>query len=112
MITYETENYTVLCPKFRILLKNEIKEIREFFNNPRKNKYPAIDMENICSLSPDFFDLLKEFKNRTIILLNTPPELIAVLNLTGFDKRVKLFINTIDMEEDRRELRNRKFTVV
>ncbi len=109
MITYETENYIILCPKFRIFSKKAVEEVRDFVCNSRKNT--AIDMGNVYSLSSDFFDMLNEYKEK-MILLNTPPEILAILNLTGFDKKVKLFINTIDLEEDRRELRNRKFSIV
>ncbi len=111
MITYETENYIILCPKFRIFSKKSVEEIRTFFFNTQKYKQPVIDMSNIDALSQDFFEFIDESRKR-VILLNPSAEVFALLNLTGYDNKVKLYVNTIDLEEDKRELRNRKFSIV
>ncbi len=111
MITHETENYIILCPQFRIFTKKAAAELGKLLCNTHYDKSIAIDMGSVLTLSPDFFELLNGCSTPPI-LLNTPPEILAVLNLTGFDKKVRLFINTIDLEEDKRELRNRRFSVV
>ncbi len=114
MITYETENYFILCPKYRIFSKKivaEIRKLQQYLLQVSVLKSIAIDMSNIYSLSYDFFAMIDESKER-IVLLNVSAEVLTILNLTGYDKKIRLFINTFDLEEDRRELRNRKFSIV
>ena len=111
MITYETENHIILCPNFKIFSQKAIDEVTNLLNKQPRNKDIAIDMSNILSISDKFLDLINKSEEK-IILLNTPADIMVILNLTNSDKNVKLFTNNIDLEEDKRELRNRKFSVV
>ncbi len=114
MLTYITEKHTVFYPDFRIFTSKCVDEISTYIKLQKKEKTynsVVIDMSKIQVLTTEFFDLINGCPNK-IILINTSAEILAVLNLMGYDKKLKLFVNNIDMEEDRRELRNRKFHVV
>lgn len=50
--------------------------------------------------------------DKKLALLNCCAEVQVLLNITNSDKNVKLFTNRLDLEEDKRELRNRKFVLV
>lgn len=111
MITYETENHIILCPKFKIFSQKAVDEVTNLINNKPQSKNIAIDMGNVCSITDKFLELINNTDEK-LILLNTPADIMVVLNLTNSDKNVKLFTNNIDLEEDKRELRNRKFSLV
>ncbi len=114
MLTYTTEKHIVFCPDFRIFSIRCVEEISKYLSNQKKenqSKQVVIDMSKVQSLTAEFFDLIKE-NSQEIVLINTNAEILAILNLTGYDKKLKLFVTSIDMEEDKRELRNRKFRIV
>ena len=50
--------------------------------------------------------------DKKLALLNCCAEVLVLLNITNSDKNVKIFTNKLDLEEDKRELRNRKFALV
>ena len=108
---YERENHIILCPNYKIFSQKAVEEIRTLLKTPHAEKKFAIDMGNICSISADFLDLINNTEQK-LTLLNTSAEVLVLLNLTNSDKNVKLFTNIIDLEEDKRELRNRKFALV
>ena len=111
MIKYETQNHIILCPNFKIFSQNAVEEIKNLINTPQEEKNFAIDMGNICSISAEFLEFINN-STQKLTLLNTPAEILVLLNLTNSDKNVKLFTNIIDLEENKRELRNRKFALV
>lgn len=114
MLTYTTEKHIVFCPDFRIFTSKCVDEILNCVQKQREEKIYnslVIDMSKIQGLTSEFFDLVNKYQEK-IVLINTSAEVLALLNLTGYDKRLKLFINSIDMEEDKRELLNRKFHIV
>ena len=108
---YETENHIILCPNFKMLTPKVVGEILDVINTQLDEKTVAIDMANVCSISTAFLDMINSTPKK-IALLNTSAEILVLLNLTDSDKYVRLFTNIIDLEEDKRELRNRKFAIV
>lgn len=110
MITYETEKYIILCPKFKVFSAKAVEEIKRLINQDAEKPY-AIDMSNVYSLSGDFLSFLSSAESK-VVLINPSVETLLLLNLTNSDKLVKLFVNNIDLDEDRREMRNRKFSVL
>lgn len=111
MLTHETENHIILCPNFKILSAKVVVEIQNIISNTHSSKIFAIDMHNISSISSEFLQMLVSTKEK-LCILNCCAEILVVLNLTNTDKNVKIFNNLIDLEEDRRELRNRKFAII
>jgi len=90
-----------------------VKLIDDLLKKTSKLKSFAINMERVTSCCNEFFDMLqKNSKKRKITLVNTPSEILALLNLTRTDNSVDLFQSEIDMEEDKRSLINRKFAIV
>ena len=108
---YETENHIILCPNFKVLSEKAVNEIKNIVSSQQSEKTIALDMGNVCSISSAFLDMINSYSQK-IALLNTPAEILVLLNLTNSDKYVRLFTNIIDLEEDKRELRNRKFAIV
>jgi hypothetical protein len=111
MITYETENHIILCPKFKIFSQKAVDEVTNLITKKPPTKDIAIDMSNVYSISDKFLEMINTAQ-RKFTLLNTPADILVIINLTNSDKNVKLFTNNIDLEEDKRELRNRKFSIV
>ena len=111
MITHETENHIILCPNFKIFSQKAVDEVTDLIKNKPLSKNIAIDMSNVYSISDKFLEMINNSSER-LILLNTPADIMVILNLTNSDKNVKLFANNIDLEEDKREIRNRKFSLV
>ncbi len=76
-------------------------------------KSVALDLQEVESVTEDFFTFIKNFSETTkLTLLNIPSELFALLNLRRYDKNVKMFNNNLDYIQDKNELINRKFHVV
>ena len=111
MITYETEKHIILCPNFKIFSQKAVDEVTDLINKNPLSKDIAIDMGNVCSISDKFLEMINTAENK-FTLLNTPADILVIINLTNSDKNVKLFTTNIDLEEDKRELRNRKFSLV
>ena len=111
MITHETENYIILHPNFKIFTAKAVDEVFSFVKNPHYEKEIAIDMNNIYSISSEFLSMINSL-DKKLALLNCCAEVQVLLNITNSDKNVKLFTNRLDLEEDKRELRNRKFALV
>lgn len=111
MITHETENYIILCPRFKIFSQKAVDEILNLIQTPNSKKEYAIDMSAIYSISSEFLNMLNTL-DKKVALLNCCAEVLVLLNLTNCDKKVKLFTSLIDLEEDKRELLNRKFALL
>jgi len=77
------------------------------------SKHVALDLQEVESVTEDFFTFIKNFTESTkLTLLNIPSELFALLNLRRYDKNVKMFNSNLDFIQDKNELVNRKFHVV
>lgn len=111
MLTHETENYIIIHPNFKMLSAGAVREIQDYICDITSEKRVVIDMSAICSISMEFLQFLATYTEK-LILLNCCAEVLVLLNLTNSDKNVQLFTNTIDLIENKRELRNRKFAIV
>ena len=90
MLTYITEKHTVFYPDFRIFTSKCVDEISTYIKLQKKEKTynsVVIDMSKIQVLTTEFFDLINGCPNK-IILINTSAEILAVLNLMGYDKKL------------------------
>ena len=110
MITHETENYIILHPNFKIFTAKAVEEVCDFLQNTASSKDVAIDMGNVYSISTEFLTMISSL-DKKLALLNCCAEVLVLLNITNSDKNVKIFTNKLDLEEDKRELRNRKFAL-
>ena len=109
----ETKTHYVFDLGNENISSDNVKLIDELLKKTSKLKSFAIDMEHVTSCCNEFFDLLqKNSKKRKITLVNTPSEILVLLNLTRTDDSVDLFQSEIDMEEDKRSLVNRKFAII
>lgn len=111
MITHETENYIIIHPSYKIFTAKAVEEVCDFLRNIDSSKDVAIDMGNVYSISAEFMMMINSL-DKKLALLNCCPEVLVLLNITNSDKNVKIFTNRLDLEEDKRELRNRKFALV
>ena len=73
----------------------------------------AIDMRQVEDIDNTFLHFLKcQVKNRKLHLINLSSEAFTLLNLTFSDKLVKIYLNDFDFISNRRELINRRFTLI
>ena len=70
-----------------------------------------LDMSYVSECSHHFLRLLREYKNR-IILVNTDSKILSLIYITGYDKYVKIFEDEVSLSENKNELINRRFYLV
>ena len=107
----ETKTHYVFESDCGVISPYFVKIIDDLLKKTSNTKKFAINMEHVTSCCNDFFDFLQK-KKKKIILVNTPSEILALLNLTRTDKSVELFQSEIDMEENKRSMINRKFAII
>lgn len=77
----------------------------------KTNSDVAIDLHRVESCVTDFFEMFARL-NKKISLVNVDSKILAALYITGYDKFVRVFEDTLSLEADRYELINRKFTLI
>ena len=109
----ETKTHYVFDLGNDVIFPDSVKLIKNLLQTVSKAKKFAINMEHVTSCCNEFFDFLQNHtRKRKITLVNTPSEILALLNLTRTDKSVELYQSVIDMEENKRSMINRKFAII
>ncbi|MBR1942686.1 hypothetical protein IJ843_03005 [bacterium] len=113
-MTENTEQKYVINVKTKELNFNALANLAILLNKSGlDSKHVALDLQEVESVTEDFFTFIKNFTESTkLTLLNIPSELFALLNLRRYDKNVKMFNSNLDFIQDKNELVNRKFHVV
>ena len=70
----------------------------------------VIDMNGVETCVNAFYQMFKKYDN--ITLLNIDLRLLSTIFMTGFDKYVKIYGETVSFEDKSRELVNRKLCIV
>ena len=98
---------TLLSPK---LGKYEASRLIEKINqlaNPI-----AINLNFVSDCTIDFIEALKEINNKNIGMFNIPSDIFAIFNIMKIDRTIALYTSEIDFEEQKRQLINRKFSII
>lgn len=70
----------------------------------------VIDLAGVNSCANSFYNILKEFDN--ITLINPESIFLFPIYATGFDKFVKIYGEAVSFNDKKRELVNRKLSLV
>lgn len=97
-----------LRPNIQTITKQTAQDIYKLLSS--KDIPTVIDMEGVENCSNEFLFMFKKLNN--LSLLNVESRLLSVLYLTGFDKYVKIFGETVSLFDDEHELINRRFSIV
>jgi len=96
-----------------ILTFDLVFKLRKFLNQFPSNKSVALNLHDVDYICVDFLEFLKETsKSRNLALTSLQSEILVLLNLTKYDNFAPIFLNDIDFLEQKRELLNRRFSVV
>lgn len=100
--------YTPLSPK---LDKHESSRILDKILKEKREI--ALDLRFVQDCTIDFIETLREISSiRCIGIFNIPSDIFVLFNIMQVDKKVKLFVNEPDFEENSRQLINRQFSIV
>ena len=78
-----------------------------------ENKRISLDLSHVHDCTIEFIEALKEIaKTKEIGIFNISSDLFALFNFMNMDKYVQLFVCETDLEENARQLVNRKFSII
>lgn len=107
----ENHSTCVFAPLSKILDREE--SLRLIKNLQSEHRNIAIDLQHVNYCSLDFIEeLTKITHQKKIGIFNIPSDIFVLFNVMGFDKAANLFVNEIDFSENKRQLINRKFSLV
>jgi len=73
----------------------------------------AIDLQYAENCSVDFIEIIKKISNsKQIGIFNIPSDIFTLLNVMNVDKICRLFVSELDFLENKRQLINRKLSLV
>src|SRR5574344_2857763 len=102
----------VINVEYNNLTSGNLEKLEKVLCEFPENSDICLDFSKVETIENDFLRELKsiigEYK---ISLINLSAEIFALLNLTGTEKFVKIYLTGSDYMNSNRELKNRRFTV-
>jgi len=111
MIIHASKNHYIFNPQISDMDYNAVRAIEGFILSNQLDKPLAIDLQQVKTCCRELFELLNKSK-RKLFLINVPSEIYTMINLLEYDKNTGVFVSELDLEENKRELKNRKFAIV
>ena len=113
MKIFTTPTHYILNPDCHII----IPEIADFlcvaYKSMPKDKKVAFDLSIVETCSNKFLMMFKNlYKEREIEIINANQGILVSLYLMKYDRFVKIYSNDLDMFESKREIINRRFSLV
>lgn len=113
IIFSENNSNCILCPISDEVSLELVLRMEEILKGLPINKSLALNLKNIGVICVEFLDFLKEFSpQKQISLFNLQSEVFVVLNLTKYDKFANIYLSDIDFNERKREMLNRRFSLL
>ena len=79
----------------------------------KDNREIAIDLQYVENCSIDFIEAIKKISNsKKIGIFNISSDIFTLLNIMNIDKISRLFVCELDFVENKRQLINRKLSLV
>lgn len=72
----------------------------------------AINLMGVETCVTKFFEMFRRKKGEKLILVNVDSKILATMYMTGYDKYVRIFEDSISLLSDKNEIINRRFTLV
>lgn len=73
----------------------------------------AIDLQYVENCTVDFIEIIKRIScSKKIGIFNIPSDIFTLLNVMNVDKICRLFVSELDFLENKRQLINRKLSLV
>lgn len=107
METYKKGGKWFFKPNVRTITSSITEEIYGF--SKKRIISPVIDMTGVESCTNEFLFMLADIAP---ILVNTTSEILSVIYITGYDKYTRIFEDFVSLEDNKRELLNRKLKLV
>jgi len=104
---YKKNGRRFLYPAVQTITKNIAEEIYKY--GLSNGSSLIIDMNGVENCVNLFFEI---FRLVDITLINTSSKILSTIYMTGYDKYIKIFEDIVSLEDNRRELLNRRFCVV
>ena len=106
----QKENISIITPYSPKLGKHESKILFEKIN--QQGDLVAINLGFVSDCTIDFIETLKKIPNKHIGIFNIPSDIFAIFNVMKIDKTIALYTSELDFEEQKRQLINRKFSII
>ena len=77
------------------------------------NRDIAIDLQYVDNCTIDFIETIKSIStSKKIGIFNISSDIFTLLNIMDIDKICKIFVSELDFIEDKRQIINRKLSIV
>ncbi|MCD8377490.1 MAG: hypothetical protein LUB59_01735 [Candidatus Gastranaerophilales bacterium] len=107
----DENNRYIITPAVTSITGTVLSEIVNLLSGLNSQKQVVFDLTGVESCINSFFVLLKKLSCEAVIV-NPESTLLALLYMSGFDRCVKIYGDMLSMNENRRELINRRFTII
>lgn len=98
----------IFKPNVTNIDKSAVTQIYDMLSQSKDNV--ALDLGNVKSCVNEFFEMLSKLAK--VSLVNVDSSILATLYMTGYDRFVRVFEDTLSLEADKYEIINRRFKTV
>lgn len=107
----DNDKICIFAPLSSKLNKHE--SVRLLKNIMNETRTIAIDLSYVEECTIDFINIIKEIcTHKRLGIFNIPSDIFALFNVMQIDKCADLFVSEIDFKEDKRQLINRRFSII
>ena len=107
----ENDRFCIYAPLNNHLGSYETTRLFKEISKDKRNV--AIDLQYVENCSIDFIESIKNIaKSKKIGIFNISSDIFTILNIMNIDKICQLFVSELDFTENKRQLINRKLSVV
>ena len=107
----ENEKVCIITPLNSKLNEYKLSRLIEKINH--ESRHVAIDLNYMSECSIDFIKSLKDLASKKRIgIFNIPADIFVLFNVMNVDKFVDLYVSELDFKESKRQIINRKFSLI